>query len=135
MNADDRQAILGLISGYSYGYDTQDWDLIESIFPEDAVLAGARGESVGRTAVVSVLRRRRERLASEGIQTRHYQTNTLLNENEDGTVSGRTLMFVAWQRDGEPGPEPMHTGEYRDRFVHSRDGWHIARRELVVDHD
>ena len=134
MNADDRAAILDLISGYSFGYDTQDWELVESIFAEDAVLSGARGESVGRDAVVRGLRKRRERLAGEGIQTRHYQTNTLLQE-EDGAVFGRTLMFVAWQHDGEPGPKPMHTGEYRDRFARTPHGWRIARRELVVDHD
>ena len=58
MNIEDRQAIADLISAYSYGYDTLDWDLFGSIFAPDAVMGTGVGE----------------------VQTRHYQTNTLLND-------------------------------------------------------
>jgi hypothetical protein len=135
MKVADRQDIADLISAYSYGYDTLDWELFGSIFAPDAIMASPLGESQGRETIVARSREFRERLAADGVQTRHYQTNTLLNEGSDGRIGGRTLVFVAWQHTGEPGPTPMHTGEYRDEYVRTPDGWRIARREVVIDHD
>ena len=135
LNADDRAAILDLINQYSYGYDTQDWDLFSSIWADDAVLAAAGAETRTAEGITALARKRREGLAQDGIQTRHYQTNTLLTKHGNDHATGRTMIFVAWQRSGEPTPTPMHTGQYRDEYVRTANGWRIVRRELVVDHD
>ncbi len=137
MDAQDRQEILDLIANYSYGYDTRDWDRFASVWDDAAQLGGPGGQGalVGPDAIVEWARTRREGLAGDGIQTRHYQTNTLLEEINDGRVRARTMMFIAHQHQGEPGPRPMHTGEYNDEFVRTSEGWRFARRELQVDHD
>jgi len=88
-----------------------------------------------RSALVERAKKRREGLASEGIQNRHYQTNTILEEVGKDQVNGRTMLLVAWQREGEPAPSVVHTGEYHDEFLRSQDGWRLARRDILVDHD
>ena len=134
MNTTDRTAILDLISRYSYGYDTQDWELFALIWTDDAVVTEGDGRSWGVAAFLTRSRSRRETLAAEGIQTRHYQTNALLDVAEDGRVSGRTLVSVAWQHADSHKPVLMHTGEYLDEFVQVDGAWRFARREVVIDH-
>ena len=91
MDPADRIAILDLISRYSYGYDTQDWELFASIWADDAVLVNGDEETWSATRIVAAGRKRREMLAAEHIQTRHSQTNTLLEE-QGGRVTGRTIL-------------------------------------------
>ena len=135
LQAEDRLAIAELASKYSYGYDTLDWELIGSIWTDDATLVTRRGERHSRAEIVDGSRTRREGLRDDGVQTRHYQTNPLLEATGPGTARGRTLLFVAWQHDGEPQPTPMHSGEYHDEFTQVDGEWRISRREIVIDHD
>ncbi len=133
LNADGRQAILDLISRYSHGYDTEDWDLFASIWADDAVVLVGETETWSATRILEVSRQARETLAAENIQTRHSQTNTLLEEQGD-RITGRTIVSVAWQHADEHKPVLMHTGEYLDEFVRVDGQWRIARREVVIDH-
>ena len=135
MDMQDRQQILDLISGYSYGYDGQDWDLFESLWADEAVLKGGPTTRRGPAEIVAGFRARRERLAAEGVQTRHYQTNTLLSDAGGGRVMGRSLLLVAWQRAGEPAPVVRHTGVYTDEFFKTGAGWRIVSRTVDIDHD
>jgi hypothetical protein len=135
LEAADRLEMLDLVAKYSYGYDTLDWELMGAVWTDDATLVTRGGERRSRAEIVKGFRARREGLRDQGIQTRHYQTNTLLEETGPGTAGGRTLLFVAWQHDGEPQPTPMHTGEYHDEFRQVDGQWRISRREILIDHD
>jgi len=134
-NADDRQAILDLISSYSYAYDANDLERFSALFQTDAVLDGERRGSVtGNAQIREVMTARRQWLAEQGIQPRHYQTNTVLTEMAEGHVQARTMVLVTWQRSGEPEPRVVHTGSYDDEFRKTAEGWRFSKRAILIDH-
>ena len=135
LSQDDRQAILDLISRYSHTYDSKDADGYVALFADDAVMVGLSGEELTRQELLAWARDRHASFRDQGIQSRHYQTNTLLEPMSDGSVSGETVMAVAWQRRDEPTPTLVHTGTYGDRFVKTDAGWRFKRREIRVDHE
>ena len=135
ISLDTRFAIEDLVTSYSYGYDQMEWDLYASIWAEDAVLASSAGEQKGREMLVSGARKWREHLQTQGIQTRHYQTNTLLTFVDKEHLQGRTMLQVAWQKHGKKEPVLVHTGIYTDEYQLIDSGWLIVRRQITIDHD
>ncbi len=75
----------------------------------------------------------RESLTEAGVQTRHYQTNTVLTETANGRITGRTMLLLLWQRHGETAPAIMVSGVYHDEFVKTTAGWRIASRRVKFD--
>jgi hypothetical protein len=118
----ERQQILDLISRYSYTWDGKDAEAFTALFQENATVS-----TYSAGTLSSTMRSNKERLAraherfqlftTQGIQTRHYQTNTILERLSDGTVRGDTLFQVAWQYASEPAPKLVHSGTYRDLFA------------------
>ena len=108
--------------------------LFASIWADEAVLVAGETETWSAQRIVAVSRKRREMLATEGIQTRHAQTNTLLDSADDDRVSGRTLVSVAWQRADSHKPVLMHTGEYHDEFMRV-DGTDVRQLTLNDTYD
>ncbi len=93
ISLDTRFAIIDLLASYSYGYDQMEWDLFTSVWAEDAVAITPVGVQLeGRDTIVSGSRTFRENLSKQGIQTRHYQTNTLLTFVSKDHIQGRTMM-------------------------------------------
>ena len=135
ISVDTRLTIEDLIAAYSFGYDEMEWDLYSSIWDDDAVLASSLGERQGKEKIVASARQWREHLQAQGIQTRHYQTNTLLTLVDEENIRGRTMFHVAWQRQGEKEPALTHTGIYIDEFRLSERGWLLVRRQIKIDHD
>lgn len=137
MNAEDRQAILDLISRYSHSYDANDMEGFAALFDKDAVLTSPRlgMKTTSSAQICQAMAARRQMLAEQGIQPRHYQTNTLLTENAEGHVRGRTMILVTWQHAGEPEPKVMHTGVYEEEFRKTGEGWKFSKRDLLIDHD
>ena len=86
-------------------------------------------------AIVEHASQRRERLAADGVQTRHHQTNSRVEPSGPDRARVRTMLLVAWQHARAPMPVVMHTGEYHDDVVRLPEGWRLARRQLVIDHD
>jgi hypothetical protein len=135
----DRQQILDLISRYSYDWDGKDAAAFSALFQDNAALSTYSAGTLSRN-----VRSNKERLArahdqfqsftAQGIQTRHYQTNTILERMSDGTVRGDTLFQVVWQYAGDPAPKLVHSGMYRDLFIKTPAGWRFAGREIHIDH-
>jgi 3-phenylpropionate/cinnamic acid dioxygenase small subunit len=135
----DRQAILDVISRYSYAWDGKDADAFAALFDDDAVMSAYNAGTLGSTVRTSKqlhagARARHDWFTAHGIQTRHYQTNTILERMPDGSVRGTTMFSVLWQYATDPAPKPVHTGVYRDVFVKTRSGWKFASREVRIDH-
>lgn len=135
----ERQRILDLISAYSYAYDGQDIEGFLVLLTKDCVWeAYASGDTtpIVRTATGEELRtvvtQRFTMLKQKGIQSRHYQTNTLLVPRPDGQVEGTTMLNLTWQVPGEK-PYTVTTGVYRDLFVKSAGDWKFAKRSLFMD--
>jgi 3-phenylpropionate/cinnamic acid dioxygenase small subunit len=140
ISAEDRQQILDLISTYSQTYDANDIEGFLELFTKDCVWeASARGadKPMMRAANLDELRavvtQRLAMLQQKDIQSRHYQTNTLLVPRAGGGVEGTTMLNLTWQVPGEK-PTTVTTGTYHDVFVRSDGGgWKIARRTLLMD--
>ena len=134
-NADDRQAILDLISSYSYAYDASDLERFAALFQANAVVTFRQGNLTGNAHIREAMAARRRWVAQQGIQPRHYQTNTLLTEIAEGHVKGRTMILVTWQRSGEPEPKVVHTGFYDDEFRRTAEGWQFSKRAILIDQE
>ena len=135
MNADDRQAILDLISSYSYAYDANDLERFGGLFEANAVATFRQGNLTGNAQIREAMAARRQWVAQQGIQPRHYQTNTMLAEIAEGHVKGTTMILVTWQRSGEPEPRVVHTGFYDDEFRRTAEGWRFSKRAILIDHE
>lgn len=139
ISVQDRQQILDLISRYGHAWDNKDSEAWVALFTDDAILQnyGAGRLLSDRRTNADRLDRAKERhamFADKGIQTRHFQTNTLLTSRPDGSVSGETTFSVTWQHGGEQTPKLVHTGVYRDIYLKTASAWKFARREVRFDH-
>jgi hypothetical protein len=74
-------------------------------------------------------------LEQQGIQTRHYQTNTIFTEFKGNMAKTKTYILVTWQYSTETTPRPTHTGYYEDTFVKTKRGWKFSERLTFIDHD
>jgi 3-phenylpropionate/cinnamic acid dioxygenase small subunit len=139
VSAEDQRQILDLIAAYSYTYDGKDlegylalhikdcvWELVPRGSAMPSVRAGNRDE------LGALASQRWAMLQKQGIQSRHYQTNTLLSASEGGQVEGRTMLNLVWQAPGQK-PFTVTTGVYSDVFVKADGGWKFAKRTLLMD--
>lgn len=140
LNSTDRQEIMDLIYGYSYTYDSKDLAGWLSLFKDDAIWSDYEGNSSVLKVVTRSNEERRqlieprlEALKAQGIQTRHYMTNTILNQTSEGNVDGITMLLLLWQYPSEANPRPINTGYYRDEFIKTEHGWMFASREAHID--
>lgn len=139
LSLEDRAEIQDLLSVYSYTYDAKDAEGLLALFTRDGLFemyASGSQEPLARAANRDELRAlATQRLAVQqqrGVQSRHYQTNTLLAMRADGTVEGTTMLNLVWQVAGEK-PFTATTGVYRDIFENVDGQWRIAKRVLFMD--
>ena len=137
--AEDQRQILDLISAYSYTYDAKDLEGYLALYTQDCVWElvprGAATPTVraaNRDELRALVTPRLAMLQQQGIQSRHYQTNTVLTARADGQVEGRTMLHLVRQAPGEK-PYTLMTGIYSDVFVRSDGSWKIAKRTLLID--
>ena len=133
MDLNDRQAIVDLISQYSYSYDGNDMETFMSLFDKDAVFSMNGNEfSAGEFFEgVAMLANKR---AQEGIQTRHYQTNTVITEAGEGKARAKTMLLAVHQHPDKPIPDKVTSGTYVDEFRKIEQGWKFSRRDIQLDH-
>ncbi len=136
-----RQEILDLISAYSYTYDSRDVKRWLALFTDDARWVWYAGPQrtltlnlSSKQAMNDFFAPRIAGLAEQGIQSRHFQTNTVFTSLNGREATAKTYVLVTWQYAGELVPRPVHTGYYEDRFVRTPRGWKFKERVLYVDH-
>ncbi len=134
----DRSEIEDLISTYSHTLDGKDAESWGRLFTEKATI-----RVVFRSGDSQFFASHGERMsfiqafydfADENglVRSRHFQTNTLLECQADGSVTGSTLFSVSHQYDDGP-PQVRNTGVYRDRFEKTPAGWKLSERHVEVD--
>lgn len=132
MELNDRQAILDLISQYSYSYDVNDMETFTSLFEKEAVVSIAAAE-IPADNFIEAAAMRRNMHAKDGIQTRHYQTNTIITEAGEGTVRAKTMFLVLYQHPDKPVPDIVLSGIYDDEFRKTGKSWKFSRRAIQLD--
>lgn len=149
LSSADRQEIIDLIYGYSYTYDSKDLDSWLDLFTDDAIWSVYNGDSSTPNLVTSSNEERRQLLGPslEGNQTRHFMTNTILNQTDLAGAEG-TTMYLCVVRSSpnktiaaslgplkamELGINVILTGYYQDKFVKTQNGWKFASREAYED--
>lgn len=139
VSSEDQRQILDLISAYSYTYDGKDLEGYLALHTKDCVWelvphgsAAPTVRAANREELGALAAQRWALLQKQGIQSRHYQTNTLLAARSDGRIEGRTMLNLVWQVPGQK-PYTVTTGTYTDVFVKADGSWKIAKRTLLVD--
>ena len=135
----DERAILQLIYQYSYTFDGRDLDGFMSLFTEDSLWeaydAGAATPTVslhGSEELRSVIAMQMNDQISKGIQSRHFQTNTILTRLARDRVQAITMIMVTWQQ-GAQAATIVHTGFYRDEFTQQGGEWKFVKRQAYLD--
>jgi hypothetical protein len=136
-----RQEILDLISEYTVSNDRAEWDRMDRIWTDDAVMlvpGVGKGRYEGRETIMSRYRDRAARdlqsesAASEGKQpmalSRHHLTTTRLTFIDDSHAEGVTYFLVITDAGYD------HSGTYEDKFAKIGGRWLIAERTTLPEH-
>jgi hypothetical protein len=124
----DRLAINQVLDTYARGIDDRDWDLVLSVFTDDAFLdyTAFSGPKGPRDDVIMWV----QDMLTEFVMSQHLITNRLITIDGDDAVVVAELLAIM----GMPGEKPgkmsmMQTGgQYHDRLVRTSEGWKIAKR-------
>ncbi len=76
---------------------------------------------------------RRSDLQDKQIQTRHINTNIVLNRVTDSHVIGKNTLLVTWYYKNEKKTVIKFTGTYDVEFKKTNSGWKISKRTFKTD--
>jgi hypothetical protein len=140
----DELEIRNLVARLSHLADTgtdEEMDEYISIYTPDGAWApvvpgatenGPALERRGRDEVLAgVNERRAAKLQGPGSHSKHFVTTMLVAFESDQVAVSRSNFLVLNETNARP-PVIYSAGEYRDRFVRSREGWKLARREIIA---
>lgn len=138
LDADDRLAIIDLLSRYGHTYDEGDIVALGDLFTEDGEfeirgrIGGMPSVLRGRDEIVARMAARRE--ATQPAQRRHLTANLVVDETGSGRATTACYLLLGSTTDGAL-RLPV-TGRYVDDLEKGRDGrWRFRRRVLTLDGD
>ena len=123
----DRLAVSEVLDDYARGVDSKDWDLVTSVFTEDAHLdysafggpKGSREEVIGWISAS----------VTSFAMTQHHITNRHITLDGDDAVSIAELFAPMGMASGEGKMSMLLSGgRYNDRMSRTADGWKISTR-------
>ena len=140
ISADDRAAILDLISEYAYTFDEDRIEELVSLFIDDGewsiYLSGSDAPTIKTSTNAerrTVLQEVRSGPINQAGMPRHFQTNTILKRLSADRIGGRTMVIATQQPyDGSQG-RIVFSGVYEDEFVMSDTRWRFALRRGLLD--
>ena len=142
---EDSQEIMDLIHSYSWALDERDPPRFAELFTDNAVYEACKngGAPSSPSQIIRTTRREELRLHIEQqfeelremmIQTRHFQTNTILNAVDENTVEEKTTMLVTIQRASMSTPENDYTAVLKGKLKKNEDGvWRFEQLTLFTD--
>ena len=140
ISADDRSAILDLISEYAYTFDEDRIEETVNLFADDGewsiFLSGS--DTAMLTTSTNAERRTvfqevRSGPINEAGMPRHFQTNTVLKRLSANRISGRTMVASTQQPYDGSQASIVFSGVYEDEFVFLDAGWRFAVRRGLLD--
>ena len=124
----DRLEIQDLIARYSYALDSRDFDALDELFTDDAVL-----DYTATGAIRGTLAEMKAFVANAFTMfagTQHLTTQTMIQFDDDGnTAHARSACHNPMVFDGDLRPKMMIVGLwYVDTLVRTPDGWRFRER-------
>lgn len=124
----DRLEIQDLIARYSYALDSRDFDALDELFTEDAVL-----DYTATGAVRGTLAEMKTFVANAFTMfagTQHLTTQTMIRFDDDGTTAhAKSACHNPMVFDGDLKPKMMIVGLwYVDTLVRTPQGWRFHER-------
>jgi hypothetical protein len=135
----DARAILKLIHRYNWALDDHDFGQLDGLFTDDVFyeLCDAAGEQIlkrtDKGQLEIYLGGVFDELGRQGTQTRHIQSNALLNSVDTDTIQGKTSLAVTLQHPDIETPVLDYTGEFRPVFRREGGVWKFSRITLITD--
>lgn len=134
LSADDKMAILDLLSRSAYAYDERKLDMLEACFTTDGAfgiqIAGVDepiGPFEGSEAIMGLYR---GSLEAQTDVRRHVISNAFFESEGDEPVVVSNLTLFATENGAA---KLLCTGVYRDQLKRTDAGWCIHRRHLDLD--
>jgi hypothetical protein len=124
-----------LVTQYCHYVDHDEAAKIADLFTEDGVWKSAQFTMTGLDQLRKGFQGRQD---NKGRMSRHVCNNLLVDVISETEAVG-TVYLTLYFHDGEIGRASSPTdslqklGEYRDRFVKTKEGWRFARRESVTN--
>jgi ketosteroid isomerase-like protein len=126
---ESRAAIEDLIARYAHGFDRRSFDLLMSIWHEDALLD--LGESFGSFRGTEAIAEAYAGFWRESPWTHHFLANALIEI--DGDAATGVIALDCMQRHVEDGPT-MVGGFYFDRYERRDGRWGIVARRYQLSY-
>jgi len=126
-----------LVALYTHRVDFGEAERVAELFHEDGVWEVGDTRFEGREAVRGMLRSRQE---MKGRRSRHVCTNLVIDVVDPDHATGLVYLSL-YRHDFEsavpddqlaPGGPPVAVGQYRDRFVRTKEGWRFACRRAEL---
>lgn len=129
-SAEDRLAVINLISSYGPYYDENRMDLHQKLFWEDVEAFGFSPEKIVGSEFFEVARILRAKQKEKGIQPRHVLTPSI--EIQTATkITGIAYLEKYWVKDGKVRLDEM--GYYSFVATKRGDEWRFSRWEFNED--
>lgn len=139
LTAEDRGAILDLISHYGHTFDRRDGEGFANLYTEDGEWLAFPNEAnepvitlKGRKEIASFANDRQENFRKVGIVTKHFMLDTIMEVLSPTRVKTSSMALITWQRPsmGNPKPEPVQAGYYNHVIVKEKGEWKFQRIEV-----
>lgn len=139
--AEDRQAIMDLISSYNWALDNKDPTAFGDLFTENVVYEVCKAggneqvfETDNRDDVLVYVQQLMNFLISNALRTRHYVSNTIIDASEGKTVRGKSTMLVLLHSAVSEEPEFDYSATLKAEFEKGEDNlWRFSRFTLITD--
>ncbi|WP_116083576.1 nuclear transport factor 2 family protein [Tropicimonas sp. IMCC34011] len=95
-------------------------------------LSSTFGECNGRTELSDFAVDHYARWIDLGVQTRHWNNQVLLEQQDDGSVAGSVYILLFGVKEGEA-PQALLQSVYTDRLVQEEGRWVLAQRRSDAD--
>lgn len=133
LEVSDHLAIMNLYARYARAIDSGDGAGYANCYSDDGrYVSSTFGEAKGGNELSHFAVEHYKRWIDQGIQTRHWNNQILLERSGAETASGSVYVMLFGVRQDEP-PQPLIQTVYSDLLVKTVDGWRLKQRASNAD--
>ncbi|MGE3619154.1 MAG: nuclear transport factor 2 family protein [Acidimicrobiia bacterium] len=125
----DHVEIIDVLNRYALALDTQDWDLLRTVFTDDAVGDYSAGTYEGFDAIKGLV----DRALGPLDASQHLIGSQAITSLDGDAATATCYLHAQHVKVGTPGGDQLiKAGYYTDRLVRTEAGWRIAHRRLTI---